>query len=405
MKVSLPLLLVIGLVGLAASLPTNSIIKTTICSECEFTELKLTAEDVNNVKLVKLQNCLSAKKKAIAKSESEKTNRILNKRSAEEEQDDEPVVDTTTSFNDLFKVGAAFKRVLKQYLGLKQSLVKKTGELERKINKALVDFETADADFEAEPNMPTAKAQKSKPKSSCTERIRCEQPQTVIKVSQAVLTNKQHDKMCSALTHVLPLKLADMDETCYNKDEATKRLADMCDGESECEVSIALHFNTLCDCTDKKQLEIEYTCEPETAESKHSVSKRALYYQNNPQGIRQFDNFRDGILDYYDRLGVNYNYDYYGDYNYDCAYDYNYAYYYNYYDYYNGCGDYYGDYYGNAFTKNLAAKSTNLATNNNNNNRARQNRPQTPRNTQPLRQQTQRTQRATPVRRAPPARM
>jgi hypothetical protein len=49
----------------------------------------------------------------------------------------------------------------------------------------------------------------------------------VIKIKQAVLTNKQNDKMCSSLKHVLPLKLADMNETCYNKDDATKRLTDM----------------------------------------------------------------------------------------------------------------------------------------------------------------------------------
>jgi hypothetical protein len=124
-------------------------------------------------------------------------------------------------------------------------------------------------------------------------------------------------------------------------------------------VSISLFFSTLCDCTDKKHLEIEYTCESETEQTKHTVAKRALLYQNNKEGINQYNRFRQGILDYYGRLGVNYNYDYYGGDYYGCEYD-SYSlyyaggcddYYYNYYgypDYYYGYGygyDYYGDYY------------------------------------------------------------
>jgi molecular chaperone GrpE (heat shock protein) len=323
--------MVIGLVGYVASLPTTQTKTTNICSECEFTELQLTNHETRSVKLVKLQNCLTSKKKAIELTEAEKAKRLA-KRSADDS--DEQAVDTTTSLDKIFKVSDSFKRLLKQYTNLKNTVSKQMKNIKKGIDQTLTEF--GNEDFQAESESMTIQPKKAR---SCADRIKCDNPNTVIKVQQAVLTNKNNDQVCGSLQHVLPLNLADMNEECYNKDQATERTKMMCDGETECKVSISLFYNTLCDCTEKKHLEVEYTCEPATEVTKHSRAKRSMYYGNNAASQRQLENYREGIMSYYDYMGNNIDYYYDGDY-YGCAYDY-YSYYYG---VLNGC-DYYDDYY------------------------------------------------------------
>jgi len=306
-----------------------------ICEACEFSKELVDRSDVDKVKLQKMQMCLFAKKKQIAREEETKS-RVA--RSADQLD--------TTSFSDLFKTSAAFKRVLSQYLKLKETVLAKTGELEKDINAAIENFEqtddqsdkSVDVKLSDKTTTTTTKSTKTKAEVTCENSLKCEAPNTVIKVKQAVLTSQNSAQICAAAS-LVKLDMDFLDETCYNKDEATKRLSTMCDGQSSCEVSIAMFFNSLCDCTEKKHLEIEYTCEPETAETKktHSIAKRALLYQNDQAAINRDNRFTRNFLDYYNNYDYGYGYDFLNDlYDNGCAdyLDYYSAYYYGY-DYCN----------------------------------------------------------------------
>lgn len=338
--------MVICLVGYGYCLETNEQTKTkVICEECELSHLKLNENDLNKIKLTKMKQCLVSRKAQIAREEENKKSRVV--RSVEEQN---------KSFADMFKTSKAFKHVLFQYLKLKETISKNVESLQQGINQAVDEFNANDyKDEEEQTKKPeieqtkpaTIKSTPQQQQPKCDNKLVCEKPNYVIKIKEAVLTNKNNDETCN-MSDILKLNLQDMDDECYNKEEATKRLSTICNGHTECEVSITEMFSSLCDCTEKKHLEIEYVCEPET--EAHSISKRALYYQNDPISINQNDRYRDRIMDYYDRFGM----DYYDDYYYNGC-DYNgYDYYNYYYDYYNDCNYYYDDY--DLFTRNLASK-------------------------------------------------
>lgn len=278
------------------------------------------------MRLVKLQNCLVQKKRQANRDDQEK-NRIA--RSANDQE-----IDSTT-FDKLFPSSATFKRVLTQYLKLKDSIVKKTAQLQQEVGQVLADF--AD-DYEAEksekkplPQAPSLKETvEQNANAKCEEnKLTCSsKPNHVIRIKSALLTSQNNQKMCAKSVD-WSFNLRNLDESCFETIKTTRKLAELCDGEKECEVSIATQFNTICDCTEKRHMEVEYTCEPESEETSQKRSKRALYYQNDNQSQRSNNRYRNMILDYYDRF-----YDYSDYYAYDYCDEY-----YNYYD------DYYDSFY------------------------------------------------------------
>lgn len=319
MKLSLPLLLVICVVGYGYSTQINQETQTkVICEDCEYTHLNLDENALDKIRLVKLQNCLVQKKRQINREEQEKKIRIA--RSANQQQD------TESPFDQLFSNAAAFKRILAQYMKLKDTIIKKTVQLQEEVSEIFEDFTGNQEDDEEQqqqqknkpfiPKTPSLKdTVQQNEQAKCTEnRLTCDKPNHVLRIKMALLTSQNNQKMCKKSVG-WSLNLQHMNESCYETIKTTKKLAEMCDGQKECEVSIATSFNTICDCTENKHMEVEYTCELDTEEKKQETasnrSKRSLYYRNDPRSIDRDRRYRDRIMDYYDRF---YDYsDYYAD--------------------------------------------------------------------------------------------
>jgi hypothetical protein len=194
--------------------------KTVICEECEFSGLDISQEDLTNIKLVKMQKCLASMKNEINKKEHEK-------RVAREAGNQDEPIDTETSFEDMFKSSAAFKRVLNQYMKLKQTVISKTNQLQKNINNALVDFANDEEQQTEEKKikMPIQQTKESKKPKNCAHKMTCEKPNTVIKVKQAILTTQDHEQKCASLSQVLPpFNMENMNEKCYDKEKTTQRL-------------------------------------------------------------------------------------------------------------------------------------------------------------------------------------
>lgn len=331
MKVSLPLLLVVCLLGFAycdsASDSDNQpeIKKKVICEECEFSQYELNQNEMDKIKMVKMKHCLAAKKRQIAKENDKREKRDVDTKDA-------------TSFQDLFKTSSSFKKLLNELLDMKEEVSQRAAKFEKDMEKAVNELVGDEKTVKKTNNWwKMEKKMKTTQPAECDQKIRCEANQ-VIKIKQAVLTSQDQENTCSSVNKYLPIEIDSLNDACYNKDEATKRLSDLCDGEAECEISLVLYFNTLCDCSAKKHLSVEYVCQPATS---HSVKKRSLYYQTRPAEMRRFDTFRRQILDYYDWWGDD-DYYYYD----ECAYyDYYPAVSYYYYGYYNSYDDYFGCYY------------------------------------------------------------
>lgn len=331
MKVSLPLLLVVCLLGFAyCDLASDSdnqreIKKKVICEECEFSQYELNENEMDKIKMVKMKHCLASKKRQIAKENDKREKRDVESKDS-------------ASFQELFKTSSSFKKLLNELLDMKEEVSQRATKFETDMQKAVNELVGQEKNVKKANNWwKMEKKMKSNQPAECDQKLRCE-ANKVIKIKEAILTSQDQEDTCSSVNKYLPIQIDSLNDVCYNKDEATKRLSDLCDGETECEVSLVLYFNTLCDCSAKKHLSVEYVCEPA---SSHTVKKRSLYYQTRPAEIRRFDNFRRQILDYYDWWGDD------EDYYYDvCAY---YDYYpsisYYYYGNYNSYDDYYGCYY------------------------------------------------------------
>jgi len=352
--------MVVCLIGCAFAMKLDFADETktkVVCEECELSQFELTDSDLASIKMTKLSRCLADKKRQIEHEEEAKKTRKARSTNDDEELD-------TASFGEIFKTSAHFKRILKQLMGLKQTVASKAKQMQKSIDAALVDM---DADYETEEEPKTAQkprrpAVKSE-KKACDNKLRCEKSGQVLKIKQAVLTNENNEEKCAAVGKFLPIKLEHMDDKCVEKNQTTRIMSELCDGLQECEFSIALDFQSLCECADKKHLEIEYTCEDETSPSAvQSRTKRSMYYQNSKKEMDEYKRYQNMFSDYYggDYYGYDYYpYDYYG-------YDY-YLYPYDYYgyDYYLYPYDYYGyDYlYGG-----LGRRRPNNQNGNNNNN-------------------------------------
>ena len=164
-----------------------------------------------------MQNCLASKKAQIEKEAEEKKSRIV-RRSA-----DQHYVDSKTSFADLFKSSKGFKLMLSQYLKLKKSIVENTEKLQGEINEALTEF----ADESDEGEADKEERNSNKRPAMCDDRLVCQKPKTVLKIKQAILTNKKNDEICSSVSNLFNLNLENMNEDCYNKVQATERLSTM----------------------------------------------------------------------------------------------------------------------------------------------------------------------------------
>ena len=98
-----------------------------------------------------------------------------------------------------------------------------------------------------------------------------------------------------------------------------------CNGKNECELDLSIDFAKVCDCTQKKYIDVTYTCVEQPAPTR---SKRALNYRNSDyemakesayrqrmaraEGLDQFLSAYGDVYYAYDNVGPDYYpYDYY----------------------------------------------------------------------------------------------
>jgi hypothetical protein len=150
--------------------------------------MKLSEHDLNKLKLIKLEQCLSKKQAKIQRKKSEEQSQTRGVRSAENREHAEQSESLTS----------AFERLLSQFNKLKDSVAGQSQTLQQQLNSE---------------------------QESCQNMLRCDNTTEVIQIKKAVLSSDKHQQMCTKTQ--LFSDLTGLDEVCHDEVETTKILKEM----------------------------------------------------------------------------------------------------------------------------------------------------------------------------------
>lgn len=217
--------------------------------------------NVENVKLNRLEKCITQKRSQQNESAKKRNARSVDKNSIEE----------------LFKSSFNLDEILIQYSKLK----KLANELPVMVENAVKNLTETNTLFD----------------NKKTNVISCKGDK-VLQITKGVLINNNKYNLKCGISENERLPI--LNETCYETIKTTELTGKLCDGKNTCEVDIESYLTGICDCTQDKYLDVTYTCE----DKKSARSKRSLLYQNDNESVVRNARIREQLTRQFGILGL-----------------------------------------------------------------------------------------------------